>query len=121
MSLSRLIYIFLSMFGKICFFLETTPFKNIVLFSNFSPNANSATFALFPNTNNSELLFKISVIAKTNNEIPSLEILLFIASSNFSCLFNTSSILTVFTCAITIFSPFFSTVLASKFINSSIY
>ena len=66
-----------------------------------------------------ELLFKMSVIANTNKFKLSFSISLLIASSNFSFLFNTSSMLTVFTCAITHLTPFSSNFFASKFINSS--
>ena len=49
------------MLGNNCFFLETTPGKNAQLFSNFTSNATSATFAFSPNTRISELLFKIDL------------------------------------------------------------
>ena len=59
-------YIFLSILGKSCFFLETTPSKNALLFSKVFSKAGSITFDFSPNAIISELLFNISVIANTN-------------------------------------------------------
>ena len=59
-------YIFLSIFGNNCFFLDTTPSKNALLFSNLISKAFSTASTLLPNAIISELLFKISVIASTN-------------------------------------------------------
>ena len=61
-----IIYMFLSILGSNCFFLDTTPSKKALLFSNFLSNAFSTTSTLSPNAIISELLFKISVIASTN-------------------------------------------------------
>lgn len=60
-------YIFLSISGNNCFFLETTPGKNALLFSSFTSNAFSTASVLSPKAIISELLFKMSVIANTNN------------------------------------------------------
>ena len=62
------------MFGSNCFFLETTPSKKALLFSSFLSKAFSTDSTLFPKAIISELLFKISVIASTNNSNPLLSI-----------------------------------------------
>ena len=56
--------------GNSCFFLETTPSKNAVLFSSFVLNPFSTASVFVPNAIISELLFNISVIANTNSENP---------------------------------------------------
>ena len=110
---------FLSICGNSCFFLDTTPSKNIMLSDNSLLNALSTVLLFSPNAIICELLFNMSVIANTNKVNLFFSISSFIAFSNSSFLFSTSSILTVFTCAITNFSPFFSRLLASKLISSS--
>ena len=61
----------------------------------------------------------MSVIANTNKLKPFSSIAFFISFSISSCLFNTSSIFTVFTCAITNLVPSLSRLFASKLINCS--
>ena len=62
--------------GTICFFLDTTPSKKALLF--FNSTCLLIISLLFPNTKISELLFRISVITKTNKSKPSSFIFLFI-------------------------------------------
>ena len=73
---------FLSIGGNSCFFLDTTPSKNIMLSDNSLLNALSTVLLFSPNASICELLFNMSVIANTNNVNLFFSISSFIASSN---------------------------------------